>query len=171
MTRFETDRLIIMPVSFSDLSDIYEVLSDSNSMTYFVEGTYSLDQVKQFIQEDLEKMHQFSVFLKETGKWVGKLSFHPWFMKDTYEIGWIFSSQYTSYGYCTEASKAILDYGFKVLNLHRIVATCQPENIASKRVCEKLGMRLEGLFKKCIYYKNDIWWDELFYAILKEDYL
>ena len=51
------------------------------------------------------------------------------------------------------------------MNVHRIIATCQPENIPSYRVMEKIGMRREGFFKKCIP-KGNVWWDEYYYAIL-----
>jgi ribosomal-protein-alanine N-acetyltransferase len=47
-------------------------------------------------------------------------------------------------GYATEAAEALIDYGFKALKLHRIIATCQPENIPSWYVAEKLGMTREA---------------------------
>jgi ribosomal-protein-alanine N-acetyltransferase len=65
---------------------------------------------------------------------------------------------------------ALLDYGFTVLQLHRVIATCQPENPPSYRVMEKIGMRREGLFQKCIYRGDDQWWDECFYAILEDEW-
>ncbi len=170
MKRLETARLIIRPMQEKDLSSIHEILSDKETMTYFVEGTYSLDKVKEILNRNNKETRHFTVMLKGSYRVIGKLSFHKWGMKDTYEIGWIFSKNATQQGYATEAAKSMLNYGFNELNLHRIIATCQPENIASKRVCEKLNMRLEGTFKNCIYYKDDIWWDELFYAILKEEY-
>ncbi len=170
MNTIKTNRLILQPVSPEDANEIYAILSDSSTMYFFVEGTYTLDQITNIIEEDQHKNFHYAVFLQESNKLIGKLTFHPWFMKDTYEIGWIFNKNYTNQGFCTEATKAMLDYGFKKLHLHRIVATCQPENIASKRICEKLNMRLEGHFKKCIYYKDGIWWDELFYSILEEEY-
>ena len=170
MKRFETKRLIIRPMQEKDLTSIQEILSDEETMTYFVEGTYSFDKVKEIFNRNNNEIRHFTVMLKGSYRVIGKLSFHKWDMKDTYEIGWIFSKTATHQGYATESAKALFDYGFNELNLHRIIATCQPENIRSKRVCEKLNMRLEGTFKKCVYYKADIWWDELFFAILKEEY-
>jgi len=55
------------------------------------------------------------------------------------------------------------------MKLHRIIATCQPENTSSYRVMEKIGMRREGYFKKCIPTEKE-WWDEYYYAILKEEW-
>ena len=58
----------------------------------------------------------------------------------------------------------MLRYGFETLRLHRVIATCQPENPASWRVMEKLGMRREGHFRKGHVLHADTWWDEYFYA-------
>lgn len=171
MKRIETDRLIIRPMQEKDIHSIHEILRDEETMSFFVEGPYSLSKVYELLNRNCKHPNHYTVMLKGSYRIIGKLSFHKWFMKDTFEIGWIFKKTAQNMGYCTEASKAMVDFGFTKLNLHRIIATCQPENISSKRVCEKLGMRLEGTFKKCIHVKDDIWWDELFYAILKEDYL
>ena len=64
--------------------------------------------------------------------------------------------------------QATLKYGFKEMKLHRIIATCQPQNTPSYRVMEKIGMRREGYFRKCIPHGNE-WWDEYYYAILEEE--
>ncbi len=74
-------------------------------------------------------------------------------------------------GYATEAARALLGYGFEELDLHRIIATCQPENPASYRVMEKLGMRREGHFRQCIDRGQGVWWDEYFYALLKDEWV
>ena len=86
------------------------------------------------------------------------------------EIAWRLKRSAWGNGYATEAAKAIVKYAFETEKIHRLIATCQPENNASVRVCEKLAMRLEGTFRKCIHYKDDIWWDEQFYSLLDEDY-
>jgi RimJ/RimL family protein N-acetyltransferase len=57
-----------------------------------------------------------------------------------------------------------------VLKAHRVIATCQPENVASWRVAEKLGLRREGHFRACLYRAPGVWWDEYFYALLAEEY-
>ncbi len=70
----------------------------------------------------------------------------------------------------TEAAFSLLRYSFEELHLHRVIATCQPENIPSYRVMEKLGMRREGFFRKCIYRGGNTWCDEYFYAMLEEEW-
>ncbi len=56
-------------------------------------------------------------------------------------------------GMLLRQSKTILEYGFKEMNLHRIIATCQPENIPSYRVMKKIGMRREKAFLKNVFQK------------------
>lgn len=166
----ETKRLKIRPTNPSDLDKITELLSDEETMTYFVEGTYSKDKVNAFIQKNKNETNHFTVLLKSSNRIIGKLSYNPWFAPKTKEIGWIFFKTSTGKGYCTEAARAILKHAFEVEKLHRVVATCDPRNIASVRVCEKLSMIQEGHFKKCIHYKENEWWDELFFSLLEEDY-
>jgi RimJ/RimL family protein N-acetyltransferase len=168
--RLETNRLIIRVAEEKDIDAIHTILQDPITMTYFVEGTYTLKQVEDIIKKNAKSNEHYVLELSSTHEVIGKISFHPWFMDDTYEIGWIMNRAYTNQGYMKEATKAVIEYGFNVLNLHRIIATCQPENSPSKRLCEALKMRLEGTFKKCIKAPNNTWWDELFYAILQDEY-
>lgn len=69
----------------------------------------------------------------------------------------------------------MIGYAFAELGAHRIEAKCSTENLASNRVLEKLGMRLEGTMKKNDYFLidskgNPIWFDSNVYAMLEEDY-
>ena len=72
-------------------------------------------------------------------------------------------------GYTTEAARAIVDFGFRMLGLHRIWADCDPANVASWRVLEKLGMRREGHLRENAWVKGE-WVDSLIYAILDRDW-
>jgi [ribosomal protein S5]-alanine N-acetyltransferase len=78
---------------------------------------------------------------------IGHIAFFKYFGEHTFEIGWVFNPKYCNKGYASEAAYALLKYGFEELKLHRIIATCQPENTGSYRVMEKIGMRREGYFK------------------------
>jgi RimJ/RimL family protein N-acetyltransferase len=74
-------------------------------------------------------------------------------------------------GYMTEAVRAVVDYGFREINLHRIWADCDPRNIGSRRVMEKMGMRREGHAIENYRYPNGEWADTYFYAILDREWL
>lgn len=170
MIRLETERLLIRPTYITDVDKIHEMLSDEDTMKYFVEGVYSKEKVYEFINRNHKETHHFTIVLKSSNRVVGKISYNPWFEKQTKEIGWIIFKTAEGYGYGTEAAKAIVKYAFETEKIHRLISTCHPENIGSINVCKKIGMKLEGNFKKSMYYKEDIWWDELFYSLLEEDY-
>jgi RimJ/RimL family protein N-acetyltransferase len=117
-----------------------------------------------------EEARAFARVLAGDGRLIGHLNFHPWFAPRTFEIGWILDPRHPGRGYATEGAAALLRYGFERLALHRVVATCQPENRPSWRVMEKLDMRREAHFRQCIHRGGETWWDEYLYALLAEEY-
>lgn len=80
------------------------------------------------------------------------------------EIGWHFRTASWGYGYATEAANAILDYGFKQLQLPHIYAVTTPDNIRSQRVMTRLGMRSLG-FTDDHYHRT-----LQLYALAADDY-
>lgn len=167
----ETNRLIIRNFIDADWPYVLTYTSDPAVMKHMPEEVYSQEAARQFVQLNQGKNAQnYAVTLKKERVPIGHLVFHPWFGEHTYEIGWIFHAGYQNKGYATEAAAAVLGYAFDKLHLHRVVATCQPENAPSYRVMEKLGMRREGHFVQCIPGKDGTWWDEYFYGILQSEW-
>ncbi|MEG0439277.1 MAG: GNAT family protein [Solibacillus sp.] len=165
-----TDRLIIRKFTNDDWRSVHEYKSDPNVMKYIPEGVFTEGATKKFINQNMgDQAEKFPVILIDENILIGHIFFGKYFGEHTYEIGWVFNPKYYNKGYASEAAKAILQYGFEKMKLHRIIATCQPQNIPSYRVMEKIGMRREGYFKKCIPSGND-WWDEYYYAILEEEW-
>ncbi|UPW84320.1 GNAT family N-acetyltransferase [Lysinibacillus sp. Ag94] len=166
----KTNRLLIREFEIQDWQAVYEYTSNPNVMKYIPEGVFNEEEAKKFVSENSgEQAKYFPVILKSDNIVIGHIVFHQYFGEHTYEIGWVLNPNYYNNGYASEAAKAVLNYGFKEMQLHRIIATCQPENIPSYRVMEKIGMRREGYFKKCIP-NGDEWWDEYYYAVLKEEW-
>lgn len=86
------------------------------------------------------------------------------------EIGYMLGVEYWNQGYMTEAARALIDFGFNELKMHRIyAANIIAQNIGSRRVALKCGMRLEARFRESIYYQGR-WWDGLTYAILADEW-
>jgi ribosomal-protein-alanine N-acetyltransferase len=81
------------------------------------------------------------------------------------ELMYAFNRNFWRKGYAIEATQAIVNYGFSELKLHRIFATCRPENIGSWRILEKLGMQREGLLRENIWIR-DSWYSSYLYAII-----
>lgn len=82
------------------------------------------------------------------------------------DIGYELAPACWGQGYATEAARAMVDFGFRVLGVQRIWAWCNAENRASSRVLEKLGLRLARRIVEYQYFK-DRWWDTLEFEILR----
>jgi RimJ/RimL family protein N-acetyltransferase len=85
------------------------------------------------------------------------------------EIWYLISPEWWGKGKATEAAQKLLDLGFGELGLHRIWATCLPENPASSRVLEKAGMRKEGFLVKNLEIHGE-WKSSFLYAMLGEEW-
>jgi RimJ/RimL family protein N-acetyltransferase len=167
----ETQRLAIRQFRPDDWKAVYEYMSDLEVIAYLPEGQLTEAQTREFLAKNIgDHAEALAVTLKVEKALIGHMVFHPWFATQIYEIGWVFNKRYHGQGYATEAAYALLEYGFEMLQIHRVIATCQRENVPSYRVMEKLGMKREGHFRKCIYRGENQWWDEYFYAMLEEEW-
>jgi len=85
------------------------------------------------------------------------------------EIWYLVSPESWGRGFATAAVRQLLDFGFQQLKLHRIWATSLPENPASGRVLEKVGMRKEGFLVKNLKI-HGVWKSSSLYAMLAEEW-
>ena len=83
------------------------------------------------------------------------------------DLGYVLRRDRWGRGYTTDAVRLLVALGFE-LGMHRIEATCHPDNRASARVMEKNGMRFEGRMRhvQCVHGQ---WWDALLYAVVVDD--
>jgi len=111
---------------------------------------------------------RLGIRLRQDGKLCGGLGLHPQPQHRTAELGYWIGVPYWRKGYATEASSAVVRYGFERLNLNRIFAHHFKRNPASGRVLQKIGMRHEGCLRQAV-----IKWGEYIdlemYAILREE--
>ena len=114
--------------------------------------------------------YAWAVVVKKLNKLVGYIE---WKISNKHfaqaEIGWALHSDYRGKGYAFEAAHACLEHGFSALHLHRITATCDPQNTRSIHLAEKLGMTREGRMREVIR-KDGAWRDLLLYAILSHEW-
>ena len=162
-----TQRLIIRAFDSADKADVIGYMSDPDVTHFLSEGTLDESGVEHFI---LNTNQAFAIEHSASEKVIGHIEFYPWFGDHTYEMGWVLNPQFQGLGIALEAAQATLSYGFLTLGIHRVVATAQPENPASYKLMEKLGMVREGHFRQCIPKENGVWWDEYFYSILRSDF-
>ena len=171
LSPIDTPRLLIRQFEFDDWHAVYAYTADAAVMAYLPGGPFAEERAREFVTNNAgEQAGAFAVILKAERRLIGHMLFHPWFAPRTHEVGWVLHKAYHGRGFATEAAAALLKHGFETLQLHRIIATAQPENVASWRVMEKLGMRREAQFRQCIFRDEGEWWDEWFYAMLAEEW-
>jgi [ribosomal protein S5]-alanine N-acetyltransferase len=85
------------------------------------------------------------------------------------EIGWGVSASRSGEGLATEIARAMLRLGFDDIGLHRIFAQCRVENLASRRIMTKLGMREEGILRENVFARGE-WWSSAQRSILASEW-
>jgi RimJ/RimL family protein N-acetyltransferase len=85
-------------------------------------------------------------------------------------IGYTLARAHWGQGYATEAVHGLLDYLFRELHLHRVVAECDVLNTASHKLLERLGFRREAHFVDALWFKGR-WSSEYHYALLSKEWL
>lgn len=106
---------------------------------------------------------------REDQKVIGTIEIHS-FKEYKGEIGFVLHPDYWGKGLILEAAKAIIVYGFEVLNLERLQYGYFLTNTRSERVSQKLGFQFEGILRKKFKNYDDSIIDEAVASITKEDY-
>ena len=171
-----TPRLLIRPFQPEDTPAAFEYLSNPTIYRFEPGAPLTLEETTHLITERAKHTDFWAVLHRATDKLVGHLYFSPNEPKEllTWELGYIFNPAHQNQGYATESATALLRHGFEHFGIHRLVAHCNPENIASWRVLEKIGMTREGHLRQNIFFHRDangnpLWNDSYTYAILKKD--
>jgi RimJ/RimL family protein N-acetyltransferase len=113
---------------------------------------------------------QFAVELKSTGALIGDCGAGPHGNDARQaEIGYTIAPEYQGHRFATEAGHALLQYLFRSRGKHRVVATCDPRNVASARVLQRLGMRQEAHLRESTWAKGE-WTDDLLFAVLEREW-
>ena len=150
---FETERLIIRKTIVEDVDMVLKMDHQEETQKY-LGGIKNKTREERiiFLKKKLEKYDkglagQLTVCLKD-GTPIGLIGLSINDENNTGGIGYIFDYDYCNKGYCTEASKKLLEIGFNELNLDSISADTVEGNMSSKRVLEKLGFKYKDSFIK-----------------------
>ena len=151
MVLLETNRLLLRHLVMEDLNDLFALYKDPEIRRYFPEGVLNLEETKEELEWHMNghpkypELGLWATIHKETRKFVGRCGLLPWEIDGRLEveIAYLLDKSFWHQGLATEAAKSILDYGFGKLNLTRLICLIDPENIASQRVAERIGMTLE----------------------------
>jgi RimJ/RimL family protein N-acetyltransferase len=154
-TVIETSRLRLRAMRAADLDDLLTIFGDPLVMGFFGTLPFTRDEMERWLERNLRHQERhgyglFAVISKESNRLIGDCGLE---MMDlgggqVAELGYDFQSLMWGHGYATEAAAAVRDYAFEVLELPRLVSLIRTGNQASRRVAEKIGMRLEGTITK-----------------------
>ena len=184
-TMIETIRLILRPFREEDAADVFEYLEHPTVNCFACMKLSSLEDAQAAIKEKMaHSEYCLAIVLKDTGKVIGEIEAHPessqpdlaeGFMKDTFSPCWMLNPAYQGKGYAFEAAHAFFDYLFYQKNARRIYAFTEDYNLPSQKLCKKLGMRQEGLFREFVTFVNDknghpIYENTMQWAILKKEW-
>jgi RimJ/RimL family protein N-acetyltransferase len=156
MPRIETERLLLRMIRPDDLDDLAALFADPDVVRYVGDGKPAdRDEAAVALQSILKhwQTHGFGRWAaadKHTGKFVGFGGLRSLF--GTPEVVYHLTRENWGKGYATELGNAALRFGFD-REFERIVGIAKPQNTASIRVMEKLGMRFE---KNATYYNLDV---------------
>lgn len=170
----ETDRLLLRRFRPEDAADLYEYLSQPETVRFEPYGVFTAEQAAQEAADRAASPDFIAVCLKDTGKLIGNIYLHD-DGNGNFELGYVFNAAFLHRGYAFEAARAALNSAFVQLDTHRVYAMCDPQNAPSWRLLERLRMRREGHLRKNVFFQCDaagqpIWKDTYMYAILREEW-
>jgi ribosomal-protein-alanine N-acetyltransferase len=164
-----TDRLCLRRFCRQDLDAYAKIMGDYDVGKWFPKGDrYTREEAKKSLDNILKHWdkHDFGIWAitdKEKSVLLGRCGLNLITETAEVELDFVLAREFWGKGYATEAARAAIAYGFEILKLDKIIALAKPENIASRKVIEKIGMR---------YKKNAKYWGIVcaYYEILKVEY-
>lgn len=164
----ETERLVIRNFTSGDSNDLYDILGDAETMKN-CEPAYDIEKTKDFLHNFCMGRHgAVATVHKQSQKVIGYILFNE-IDPSVYEMGWFFNRSYWRQGYASEACKAVIDYAFRELNIHKIFAETI-DGVKSVGLMQKLGMKLEGTQRSQAKDNDGSQADLYLYGLLSEDW-
>ncbi|MCX4026386.1 GNAT family N-acetyltransferase [Spartinivicinus marinus] len=171
----ETDQLVLRDFQQADIEQYCVLTQDEKYQRFYSEEDCSIEKARtlaeMFVKQtaDLERTKfQLAVTLKDSGQLLGTvgLRLEP---EQQASIGCGIARKHQATGHAKAAMSALIGYGFKCHNLHRIYAETIADNKSAIQLCKKLGMREEAYFVENRFFKGK-WWNTVVMAILKREW-
>jgi len=176
MPVLETERLVLRPYSLADAKRVQQMCGDWTiaSTTLALPHPYPDGAAEQWMSTHAESFRKgtevtLAITLKPDGPVVGSMGLTVNQTHKRGELAYMVAREHWNHGYCTEAARTLMSYGFNVLNLNRIQAMHFPRNPASGRVMQKLGMTREALLHQYVYNRG-VYEDLVMYSILRPEF-
>ena len=172
-----TERLILREFQVEDWTATYAYESDPTVVRYQSNGLYTPEESRAYIVRSMatavaapRRVFDLAVTLKSDGRLIGRcgLNIKNPEMNEA-ALWYVLHRSFWGRGLIPEAARALVDFGFQDLSVHRLWAECDPRNVGSERVMQKLGMRKEAQFKESCFIKNE-WCDSVVYGLLEREW-
>lgn len=146
----ESERLTLRPMTIDDAGPLLAVFTDPRVMASFGGGSFDREQMEHWVGRNLAHQDEhgyglFTIVHRGDGVIIGDCGLEHMDLDGSAEIelGYDVRSDYWGRGLATEAAAAVRDHAFGVLGVERLVSIIRPDNRASVRVAEKIGMTHE----------------------------
>ncbi|MDF1749224.1 MAG: GNAT family protein [Alphaproteobacteria bacterium] len=174
----ETERLILRPFQEGDAADLFAYLHAPTASCFLSLKLADLAEAEAEVRKRSHDEGSVAICLKQTGQVIGDLFGGGSGAEEdeTTSVGWNLNPQFFGQGYAFEAARALLDHLFRAKGFRRIYAYVEDHNKPSQRLCEKLGMRREGMFVEFVSFTKDdagnpIYENTMQYAILRREWM
>ncbi len=173
----ETERLILRKFEYTDDTAMLKYwVADEKIQSLYSEPVYSTkEEVKELLDkyiDSYEKPHYYrwAIIDKNCGECIGQIAYFLVDNKNHFaEIEYCIGSEFQCRGYATEATKAIIAFGFDKINLHKVQICTKTINQPSKRVIEKCGFTYEGTLRD-YFFMNGEYVGRHYFSILRSEY-
>ena len=172
-----TERLSLRELRRSDAADVLVFRGDPEVQRYNAPVSQSVADVHELMDElDTEWADRtgicWAVTLKGSDTVIGLFGLHHWsrFHRRA-EVGYDLAHAYWGQGIGTEAARAIVEFGFRRMDLNRIYAGTIADNRPSVRLLEKVGFTREGTRRQHSWEDDGTFHDSAMYGLLRDEYV
>ncbi|MGE6578897.1 GNAT family N-acetyltransferase [Paenibacillus xylanexedens] len=185
MQILKTNRLILRNFTLTDAAGLLEYTANPRVNCFMDQRILTLEDAAAEVAKRSSDDSHIAVCLKDSNELIGELfgmredrdsDTDKDSNSDTYSIGWNFNGRFEGKGYASESANAFIENLFMEQGIRRLYAYVEDDNFRSQKLCEKLGMRREGLFLEFIsFVKNEDgtpkYENTYQYALLKKEWL
>ena len=167
-----TERLLLRAFELQDVEDVFAYASDPDFGRYLpVPRPYTYGDAARFVARqvllDWSSRPHFAIVLRD--RVIGGTGLRVSDRDQIAELGYAIGRTHWGQGITTEASSAVMDWGFREFALHKVFARADLRNVASWRVMEKLGMTREGVLRSHTRLRDEHF-DDVYYGILRDEW-